>query len=193
MIGSEQLRAVLTAVGDLLQEQGATARIVIVGGASLNLSGWVERATSDVDVIARAKREGGEWTLIRPDPMPEPLEEAVERVRRDFNLQVGWLNTTVANQWDTSLPPSLEEELTWHTFGGLHVGTAGRRALIALKLLAAVDQGGKESVHYQDLAGLDPTSEELEEARTWAEAEDPSPVIAQHIETVIDHVRQDTA
>ena len=190
MIGSTQLRDLLSAVGELLEEKGETASIVVVGGASLNLSGLVNRATDDVDVIARAEGDG-ESTLIPPDPMPEPLRDAVERVRRDFGLQPGWLNTAVANQWETSLPPSLKEDLTWQTYGGLRVGVAGRRPLIALKLLAAVDQGGPQSVHYQDLVRLAPTDEELEEAREWARSEDPSPIVAQHIDQVIKHVRED--
>lgn len=143
MIESTQLRDLLSAVGELLEEKGEPASIVVVGGASLNLSGLVNRATDDVDVIARAEGDG-ESTLIPPDPMPEPLRDAVERVRRDFGLQPGWLNTAVANQWETSLPPSLKEDLTWQTYGGLRVGVAGRRPLIALKLLAAVDQGAPE-------------------------------------------------
>lgn len=190
MIESTQLRDLLSAVGELLEEKGEPASIVVVGGASLNLSGLVNRATDDVDVIARAEGDG-ESTLIPPDPMPEPLRDAVERVRRDFGLQPGWLNTAVANQWETSLPPSLKEDLTWQTYGGLRVGVAGRRPLIALKLLAAVDQGGPQSVHYQDLVRLAPTDEELEEAREWARSEDPSPIVAQHIDQVIEHVRED--
>ena len=190
MIGSTQLRDLLSAVGELLEEKGEPASIVVVGGASLNLSGFVNRATDDVDVIARAEGDG-ESTLIPPDPMPEPLRDAVERVRRDFGLQPGWLNTAVANQWETSLPPSLKEDLTWQTYGGLRVGVAGRRPLIALKLLAAVDQGGPQSVHYQDLVRLAPTDEELEEAKEWARSEDSSPIVAQHIDQVIEHVRED--
>jgi hypothetical protein len=159
-----------------------------VGQAST--SRLVDRATDDVDVIARAEGSGEEAMLIPPDPMPEALEEAVGRVARDFGLPSGWLNTAVANQWETSLPPSLDEDLTWHRFGGLRVGVAGRRPLIALKLLAAVDQGGKQSVHYQDVR-LDPTDKELEEAREWAKSKDPSPVVANHIDQVIRHVRED--
>ena len=190
MIESTQLRELLSAVGELLEVEGESASIVVVGGASLNLSGLVNRATDDVDVIARAEGDG-ESTLIPPDPMPEPLQDAVERVRRDFGLREGWLNTAVANQWETSLPPSLKEDLTWQTYGGLRVGVAGRRPLIALKLLAAVDQGGPQSVHYQDLVRLAPTDEELEEAREWARSEDSSQIVAQHIDQVIEHVRED--
>jgi len=85
------------------------------------------------------KRVKKKTELVSPDSMPEVLQDAVERVRRDFNLKHGWLNTAVANQWETSLPPSLTEDLTWRTYGGLRVGVAGRRPLIALKLLAVVE------------------------------------------------------
>jgi len=193
VIESGQLRDVLSAVGELLEAEGETVRIVVVGGASLNLSGLIDRATDDVDVIARVEEAGDETTLIHPDPMPGALEDAVQRVARDFGLPSGWLNTAVGNQWQTSLPPSLREDLTWHRFGGLRVGVAGRRPLIALKLLAAVDHGGKQSVHYQDLVRLDPTEEGLEEARAWAESEDPSPIVADHIDQVIRHVRNDSS
>jgi hypothetical protein len=180
-------------VGELLEAEGQTVRIVIVGGASLNLAGLVDRATDDVDVIARAEVDEGDPILIPPDPMPDALRAAVQRVARDFKLPSGWLNTAVANQWETSLPPSLKADLTWHRFGGLRVGVAGRRPLIALKLLAAVDQGGPQSVHYQDLVRLNPTEDELKESPKWAESEDPSPIVADRIDPVIRHFRDDTA
>ncbi len=89
MIGSDQLREVLSAVGQLLEAKGKTVRIVIVGGASLNLAGLVDRATDDVDVIARAKEDEGGPMLIPPDPMPDALMAAVQRVARDFGLPSG--------------------------------------------------------------------------------------------------------
>lgn len=192
MIGSEQLRDLLSAVGALLEAQGETASIVVVGGASLNLRGIVRRTTDDVDVIARAEpsEEGERVGLVRPDPLPEPLQDAVGRVARDYDLDAHWLNTEIADQWETGLPPSLETGLTWRRFGGLRVGVAGRQSLIALKLFAAVDQG-PESVHYQDLLALAPTDAELRDAAEWITSQDPSPSIETHVEQVIDHVRRD--
>ncbi|PSQ84726.1 MAG: hypothetical protein BRD30_11425 [Bacteroidetes bacterium QH_2_63_10] len=85
----------LSAVGELLEEQGERASIVVVGGASLNLLGLIERTTDDVDVIARASDAGAEEApaLILPDPLPDPLQNAVKRVARDFGLEEEWLNT----------------------------------------------------------------------------------------------------
>jgi len=188
VIESNQLRVLLTAVGELLEAQGETASIVVVGGASLNLQGVVERTTDDVDVIARVDPTGA--GLVRPDPLPEALQTAIERVARDYGLDPHWLNTEIADQWETGLPPSLETDLTWQQFVGFRVGIAGRRSLIALKLFATVDQG-PESVHYQDLLALAPTNEELREAAEWITSQDPSPSIQTHVEQVIDHVRRD--
>lgn len=192
MLGSEELANVFSAVGDLLEAQGARVGIVVVGGASLNLLGIVERTTGDVDVIATVHSPEGESeaVLAPPDPMPEPLADAIRTVARDFDLPSDWMNTEIGAQWELSPPPHLEEDLTWREFGGLRVGLAGRRTLIALKLFAAVDQG-PESVHYQDLVALEPTEEELEEAAEWVRTQDVSPVFADMIDQVIRHVQQD--
>lgn len=191
MLGSEELEEVLSAVGDLLEAQKRIG-IVVVGGASLNLLGLIERTTGDVDVIAsvRSPEEKSELMLVPPDPVPEPLAKAIERVARDFNLPPDWMNTEIGAQWELSPPPHLEEGLTWRQYGGLRVGLAGRRTLIALKLFAAVDQG-PESVHYQDLTALGPTDEELNEAAEWVRAQDVSPVFAEMIDQVIRHAERD--
>jgi Nucleotidyltransferase of unknown function (DUF6036) len=50
------VRAAFQAVGEFLSADGETLSIVVVGGAGLNLTGIIERVTSDVDVIARVER-----------------------------------------------------------------------------------------------------------------------------------------
>jgi len=192
VLGSGELKNVFSAVGELLEAQEERVGIVVVGGASLNLRGVVERTTGDVDVIATLHSPEGESDVVRapPDPMPEPLANAVRTVARDFGLPSDWMNTDIGAQWELSPPPHLEEDLTWREYGGLRVGLAGRRTLIALKLFAAVDQG-PESVHYQDLVALEPTDEEWEEAAEWVGAQDVSPVFANMINQVIRHVQQD--
>jgi len=180
----------LDAVGELLEEEGEEVAIVVVGGTALNLLGVVERATFDVDVIARAEGLTAGTLLLRPaSPLPEALNRAAARVARDFGLDPSWMNSEVSAQWSQGLPPITLEETTWRTFGGLTVGLAGRRPMVALKLFAAVDRGPR-SVHLQDLLILAPTDEELDQAADWVKRQDASPNFAGMVEEVIRHVRQ---
>jgi hypothetical protein len=190
--GSERLDELFSALGELLEAEGETVGIVVVGGASLNMLGLVERTTSDVDVIAITRSSGeGEEDLVRPDPVPEALENAIERVARDFNLSPGWMNTEIGAQWDLSLPPNLKEDLTWRAYGGLRVGFAGRRTLLALKLFAAADRA-PGSVHAQDLVALNPTTEELNEAAEWVRLQDSSPGFREILDQVLQYVHERT-
>lgn len=189
-LSPETLRELLETVGDYLHADGESASIVVVGGATLSIVGWTERTTADVDVIARAREEEGELVLIPPDPLPEPLTRAIERTARDYGVSKDWMNTVVGAQWSTGLPPSIQEELRWEDFGPLRVGFAGRRTLVALKLLAAVDQG-PESVHYRDLLTLEPSEDELSEARQWAKDQDTGAHHDSFVDSVIDHAQRD--
>lgn len=181
----------LTAVGELLAAQGEREAIVIAGGASLSLLGIVERTTTDVDVIARVRKEGnGSPRLRKAEPLPSSLERAVRTVARDFGLDETWLNTGVGKQWSQGLPPGLTGELIWHNYGGgLEVGLVGRRGLIALKLFAAVDRGA-DSVHFQDLLRLAPSDAELTEARTWVLTQDASERWPQLVDEVVADARR---
>ncbi len=161
----------LMAVGDLLAADGTEVALVVVGGASLSVMGLIPRVTFDVDVIARAEMRDGTWVPIGPHPLPEELVRAVRTVARDFSLAEDWLNAAVGDQWPQGLPEGMAEGLTWKEYGALHVGFAGRQALLALKLFAAVDQGPK-SVHFQDLVLLDPTRQELDQAKAWVLTQD---------------------
>ena len=122
--------------------------------------------------------------LVPPEPLPEPLVRAIGTVARDFGLPADWMNTDVALQWHAGLPPGLEEGLTWRRYDALRVGLVGRRALVALKLFAAVD-GGPEGVHFQDLVALGPTEEELSEAAAWVRTQDASGVFDQMVGEVV--------
>ena len=101
------------------------------------------------------------------------------------------MNSTVTAQWDQGLPPGFEERIHWQKHGELDVGVADRRDLIFLKLYAAVDSEGPESVHYQDLLALRPSHEELEGAATWVRAQDTSVEFAGMLDEVVSHVRRD--
>jgi Nucleotidyltransferase of unknown function (DUF6036) len=182
---TRELDQALAACGELLAAEGEEIAIVVVGGATLNLLGLVRRSTSDVDVIARADLHDGELTLVPAEPFPDALARATGRVARDFGLAPDWLNADVGKQWTQGLPPGIEHDLTWRRYGGLHVGLAGRRTLVALKLFAAAD-GGEKSVHLQDLVALAPTAEELSQAEVWVRTQDASPEFAAILQQVVE-------
>lgn len=182
----------LRAVGELLARRAQSAAIVVVGGTALNLLRVVERATRDVDVIATATpRSDGPPTDVRPPaPLSSALMDAISTVARDLGLPSDWLNTIVAAQWRTGLPPGFASRIVWRADGGLWVGLAGRVDLIYLKLYAAADQIGPASRHFTDLLALRPTADELAAAQTWiTETQDPSPPMAKAVEAVIAHAR----
>lgn len=157
------------------------------------LQGFVSRLTEYVDIIATAHspQKGNPRGLLRPEPLPEPLLRAVAKVARDFNLPGNWMNSAVGSQWDTGLPPEFEQRIRWRQFGGLRVGVAGRPDLIFLKLYAAVDSEGPQSVHYQDLLALRPRAGELAAAAAWVRTQDTSAEFARMLNEVLEHVSQD--
>ena len=183
----------LRAVGELLAAEGETVGIVVVGGAAMILGGLVTRLTEDVDIIAAARswRKGVPTTIAPPNPLPAALLRAVSRVARDFNLPENWMNSEVGAQWDTGLPPGFEKRVRWLRFGGLALGIADRKDLIFLKLYAAVDSQGPQSVHYQDLLALRPNKRELAAAATWVKSQDTSAEFDQVLEKVLDYVNRD--
>jgi hypothetical protein len=178
----------LAAVGELLAADGHEIRIVVVGGAALYLLGVVQRATEDVDVIALGRTADDGITLSTPEPLPPALAQAIARVARDFDLPPKWMNTMVASQWRTGLPPGFEREVIWRRFGGLLVGLPARFTFVCLKLYAAADQTGPESRHFQDLTALAPTAAELEQAAEWIRTQDPT--IDGIVAKVVAHVRR---
>lgn len=183
----------IRAVGELLAAEGESVAVVVVGGAAMILQGVVSRLTEDVDIIATAhsSHKGVPRGLARPVPLPEPLLRAVSRVARDFNLPENWMNSAVGAQWETGLPPGFEQRIRWLQFGGLALGVAGRPDLIFLKLYAAVDSEGPQSVHYQDLLALRPRAKELAAAAAWVRTQDTSAEFARMLEEVLEHVSQD--
>ncbi|MGH7644649.1 MAG: DUF6036 family nucleotidyltransferase [Gemmatimonadales bacterium] len=187
---SFSLDRALQAAGELLARRGESAAIVVVGGTALNLLGVVRRATRDVDVIAKAapRPEGVPGEIEPPEPLPKALVEVVATVARDLGLPLDWLNTTVASQWRTGLPPGFASRITWHQHGGLWLGLAGRLDLIHFKLYAAADDVGPTSRHYTDLVALQPTESELAAAQAWVYTQDPSPAMAAVVHQVVAHV-----
>ena len=176
----------LTALGELLAADGHEQRIVVVGGAALILSGTIQRSTTDVDVLAVADHQ---LRLQSSEPFPGILSKAIATVARDLGLPPNWMNSQVAGQWLTGLPEGLERRIQWRQIGGLHLGLAGRRDLIFLKLYAASDQPALDNRHTRDLIALRPAAGDLAAAQAWIGTQDPT--ISQLVQRVVDHVRQD--
>jgi len=186
------LEELLLAVGEHLEAARSSAAIVVVGGSSLIVRGWVQRVTNDVDVIAQMVEKERERVLVAPDPLPPALLEAVHRVARDYALPPTWLNTQVGMQWKFGLPEAFEEEIDWRDYRALRVGFAGRNGTIALKLFATVDQGVR-SVHCQDLLALQPSENELARAAKWVAQQDVGEEFPKLVTQAVDYVRSTIA
>jgi hypothetical protein len=186
-----RIEEALSALGALLHAAGERHAVVVVGGATLSLLGLVQRTTSDVDVIARARRSPpDQLELIQAEPFPSSLQNAVRVVARDLRLDEHWMNGEVGLQWSQGLPPWILEDITWMNYGGgLDVGLVGRRTLIALKLFAAVD-GNSGERHIQDLTTLLPTDAELDEAMSWVRGQDAALEWVSLVGRTIEHVRK---
>lgn len=199
--GTSAIDEALDRVGQLLAARGSSYAIIVVGGAALNLLGIVDRATTDVDILAFAdppepKRRGTTTEPPRhihepPEPMPSSLAGAARTVARDLGLAEDWLNTGPALQWRAGLPPGLERRVHWRRYSALWVGLVDRYDLTFFKLFAAADSSGPRSVHYLDLVALRPTAKELSEAAEWVRTQDASSEFATILEQVLRHARED--
>lgn len=185
---TEAVDRVLRALGEQLAAAGESYELVVIGGSGLLILGAIERATRDVDLVAL--RSGP--TLERPEPLPDPLREARDRVARDFSLPENWLNPGPAGLLDFELPAGFLERVESRSYGDrLTVHFASRFDQIHFKLYASVDAGpGK---HSRDLEALAPTSEELVQAARWARTHDPSPGFAEVLRRVLAHYGVDDA
>lgn len=183
----------LRAVGELLEFEGHSIAIVVLGGSAMILLGFVSRATKDVDVVALAAASSGKTILRRPEPLPDPLARAIKRVAVDMGLEPDWMNAAAGGQWDTGLPPGLGERLIWRDYAGLRVGLVDRQDLVFFKLYAAADHTGPGSVHYQDLLALRPSPSELENAAAWIATQDASEGFTRIVDKVIRSAERDVA
>jgi len=179
-------------LGELMAARGERLRIVVVGGAAMNLLGFVSRATTDVDILAfgapDSEAPNSDSTIFEPPtPLPGWLVRDIQIVAQDVGLDRHWLNCGPAGQWTQGLPPGLESRIEWRSFGPLHVGLVGRIDLIYFKVYAAADQRGPESVHFQDLLALRPTPSELAAAEAWVRDQDPSPGFRDALRRMVIH------
>lgn len=171
------------AVAAHLTVDGANHEIVIIGGAALVMSGIVNRATRDVDVVALIE-DGG---LVSSKVLPAPLAEAVRRVAVDYGLDSNWLNSGPSDLMQFGLPPGFEGRLENRSYrSSLKVHVAHRYDIIHFKLYAMADQGSGR--HEADLRALEPTRDDLLAAARWTVTHDPSPAFRSELAAVLKHL-----
>jgi hypothetical protein len=168
-MGRDNLDEVLQALGQVLQARGLAYEIVVVGGSSLLLLGFITRPTRDLDALALVV--DGEYVSARP--LPEPFTQAIASVGRAFGLSEEWLNPGPTDILRFGLPEGFQNRVDTRRYGSLTVVLAGRLDQICLKLYATVDQGMK-SKHAADLIALLPSDDELLAAARWSQTQDPS-------------------
>jgi hypothetical protein len=173
----------LSALGEQLAAAGHRYELVVIGGSGLLALGIIERSTRDVDLLAL--RSGDE--LDSAEPLPAHLEDARDRVARDFSLPADWLNPGPTDLLELGLPNGFVDRLERRDYGdSLTVYFASRYDQIHFKLYAMVDQGpGK---HEDDLRALSPSEEELLAAARWSRSHDPSEGYAQVLGEVLAHM-----
>ncbi len=148
--------------------------LVVCGGTALNVLGFLDRPTKDVDVVALATEEGGEITLQAPE-IPNDLLRCIQEVAEDFGLPPNWVNAGPAELYRRGLPEGIGGRLRSIDFGSrLRVHFVGRQDLVFMKLYAAASRGGRQAQHSSDLEALDPSHDELEKAIDWAVQQDGS-------------------
>ncbi|MEE8409737.1 MAG: hypothetical protein V3T05_09040 [Myxococcota bacterium] len=146
------LEQALQTLGELLDDRGHPAEVVAIGGGSLLLTGFIERPTKDLDLVAIV--EDGEYTTAKP--LPDHLAAAAKDVAAALGLADYWFNGGPTELLDLGLPKGFASRVETRTYGALTIHIAGRFDQICFKLYAAVDQG-PDSKHFADLERLQPS------------------------------------
>ncbi len=186
-----EIDRILSALGEqLAAAKSEPLDLLVCGGSALHALHLVTRTTKDVDVVA--KITGGSGDMLRPDPFPPALAEAVKKVARDFGLKDDWFNPGPASALDFGLPEGVLGRAEVVKYGScLTVRFFSRYDQIHFKLYAAVDQGGK---HYADLLELKPSPEELLAAAKWSMTHDVSEGYKGELKRILTEMgRQDVA
>lgn len=98
----------LNALGALLASRGHRYEVVLIGGGNLLLRGIITRPTKDGDLLGE-RRPGG--SVVRMDPLPEPLMQAISDVATTYGLKDDWLNLGPGSLLDHDLPSGFESRL----------------------------------------------------------------------------------
>ncbi len=185
----KDVETILGALGEQLNQiTKELFELLVCGGSALNILGFTERVTRDVDVLAYVKRgDKGEISLTKASPLRPELSEAAAKIGRDFNLPDNWLNADPTSAVDLGLPEGLMGRVITLKFGKkLIIDFLGRYDQVHFKLYAAVDQGAGK--HLDDLLALKPTSDELECAARWTMTHDVSEGFKQNLKSLVNYL-----
>ena len=164
--------------GRLLKELDARLEhpleIYVIGGAGLVAHGFIQRGTDDVDVIS-------------PEVFPQEALQAIEKIARKNKIPFDWINTKpahleklLAKGWKKRAVPFLKGRF-------LQVWLLGRRDLIGLKLVAAIERFDDR----EDLLAMRPSDKELEVARVWAHKYPANPGWKRLVDEFVRELRQE--
>jgi len=139
--------------------KGPSLEIGICGGTALNLLGFLERPTKDVDVLY-------------PEIWPDTFQEAVHITTEKFNLKPGWINKGPIDLFRIGLPQCYFDRCIRKQFHPhLVYLITSRTDQIHFKLYASINRGG---YHVDDLKKLNPSENELFHAASWCFTHDIS-------------------
>ncbi len=159
----------IQAFDEFLKSKKLTFEGVAIGGGALIILEVISRVTRDIDVLS-------------PE-IPENIHHAaVEFAQQEkrWGLKENWLNNG---------PISLQKDLGSHwqlhlqeIFRGksLILYTLGKADLLKTKLFAYCDRTEPD---FQDLINMKPTSEEIDQAKSWVLERDMSPLWPNRVET----------
>lgn len=163
------LESALFLLGQRLARLKQHYEVVAIGGASLVLLGHIDRTTKDLDLVALI--ESGR--LISAKPLPQVFLNEIAAVGSALEIGEFWVNGGPTSLLESGLPEGFEQRLVIRKYEGLTIHFASREDQICFKLYAAVDQGSS-SKHFADLRWLEPTTNELLNAKRWCLTQDVS-------------------
>jgi hypothetical protein len=165
-------RETLEAFDRYLAGRGLRLEAIVIGGAALNLLGFISRATKDCDIL--------------DPPLPAHIVDAARSFaaqarKRGVVLDDDWLNNGPASLISV-LPPGWRQRLQ-PAFSGaaLELRCLGREDLLRSKLFALCDRG----LDLGDCIALAPSAAELRTILPWLEQQDGNPEWPAHVQTTL--------
>ena len=145
--------------------------LVVCGGTAMALQNLTNRTTRDVDVLG--KRDINTMTIEYIDTFTDEVKGCLRRVVENHpeldGLGENWINLGPRDLLKQGLPEGFDNRLVTVRFGQkLTLHLLSRPDLLALKLYTAADDlKDRQEIHEQDIAGLNPSYEEIENAVEW--------------------------